>query len=241
MKKVDYSMYVGKKFGRLLVISILAPGKAGIGTMFHCKCDCGNRKDIRQDWVLRDAKRYRVVRSCGCLHREMVKIPRDNLIGRRFGRLMVTGRSNRTNYWMCKCDCGKEKEVFRGSLTSGLSKSCGCNRYDGSWIKRGAEHHSWNPAITDEDRQKRKNHLGITRRWSKAVFCRDNWTCQACGRRGSIVLHAHHIESWNSTPNKRFDIGNGITMCIRCHIQFHRKYGKGDNTFHQWKEFRRAG
>lgn len=29
-------------------------------------------------------------------------------------------------YYLCKCDCGKEKVVFKGSLTKGLIKSCGC-------------------------------------------------------------------------------------------------------------------
>lgn len=29
-------------------------------------------------------------------------------------------------YYLCKCDCGKEKIVFKGSLTQGLIRSCGC-------------------------------------------------------------------------------------------------------------------
>lgn len=31
------------------------------------------------------------------------------------------------HYWLCKCKCGKEKEVYAGSLRSNKSKSCGCN------------------------------------------------------------------------------------------------------------------
>ena len=56
-----------------------------------------------------------------------------NLIGRKFGRLRVVKEgklkiySNQTKrYWLCICDCGKEKEIVGGSLTSGLIKSCGC-------------------------------------------------------------------------------------------------------------------
>jgi len=29
-------------------------------------------------------------------------------------------------YYLCRCECGTEREVFRGSLISGRSKSCGC-------------------------------------------------------------------------------------------------------------------
>lgn len=30
--------------------------------------------------------------------------------------------------WRCRCICGKEKDVYRGHLISGKSKSCGCLR-----------------------------------------------------------------------------------------------------------------
>lgn len=29
-------------------------------------------------------------------------------------------------YYLCRCKCGTEREVFRGSLLSHRSKSCGC-------------------------------------------------------------------------------------------------------------------
>ena len=56
----------------------------------------------------------------------------ENLIGRRFGSLTVIGRAdnrgkNRTvTYWVCKCDCGTEKEVRACHLKSGNVISCGC-------------------------------------------------------------------------------------------------------------------
>ncbi len=58
----------------------------------------------------------------------------DNLIGIRFGRLVVVERADdyvttkgkRYTQWLCKCDCGNEKIVRTTSLKSGDSKSCGC-------------------------------------------------------------------------------------------------------------------
>ncbi len=52
-----------------------------------------------------------------------------DLTGQRFGRLVVVSLAPKTNkniVYNCKCDCGKEKIITKGSLTSGDTKSCGC-------------------------------------------------------------------------------------------------------------------
>lgn len=62
---------------------------------------------------------------------------RNNLTGKRFGRLVVMAYSHRQVYeknwinaWRCKCDCGNEcVRVQRALLQGGLS-SCGCARTD---------------------------------------------------------------------------------------------------------------
>ena len=56
-----------------------------------------------------------------------------DLIGKRFGRLLVIkqigiDKRTRQKKWLCKCDCGKEKETITSYLTSGDTKSCGCLR-----------------------------------------------------------------------------------------------------------------
>lgn len=56
-----------------------------------------------------------------------------NLAGLRFGRLVVLNqhtRRNKKTFWKCKCDCGKEVEVYSYYLTSGHTKSCGCFRQE---------------------------------------------------------------------------------------------------------------
>lgn len=53
-----------------------------------------------------------------------------DLIGERFGKLIVISeartRARWTRYFLCKCDCGKEKEICMSSLRRGLTTSCGC-------------------------------------------------------------------------------------------------------------------
>jgi len=73
--------------------------------------------------------------------------------------------------------------------------------------------------------------------WRKAVFIRDNFTCQKCGVSGG-KLNAHHINNFSDFPELRFDINNGITLCKHCHKEFHHKYGKKNNTKEQLEEFR---
>lgn len=53
-----------------------------------------------------------------------------DLTGYRFNKWLVLkyGHTNNNgdSYWLCRCDCGIEKEIRRDHLRNGGSKSCGC-------------------------------------------------------------------------------------------------------------------
>ena len=58
-----------------------------------------------------------------------------DLIGQRFGRLVVIEKSEKRDsggnvFWLCKCDCGKDTLVSTHSLKVGHCKSCGCYKID---------------------------------------------------------------------------------------------------------------
>ena len=53
-----------------------------------------------------------------------------DLVGQRFGRLVLLGESPRTKQerrWVVQCDCGSPKKTLpQNALTGGTSQSCGC-------------------------------------------------------------------------------------------------------------------
>jgi len=55
---------------------------------------------------------------------------KHDLIGKRFGRLLVTGcmgkDKNGAILWNCRCDCGNETIVRGSILVCGKQQSCGC-------------------------------------------------------------------------------------------------------------------
>ena len=65
------------------------------------------------------------------------------------------------------------------------------------------------------------------RKWKKAVFTRDNFTCQMCGNVGG-ALNAHHIKPYANFMELRYDVNNGITLCEECHKEIHRKVGQDE-------------
>lgn len=75
---------------------------------------------------------------------------------------------------------------------------------------------NWQGGITSEN-DKFRNSIYYTI-WRTSVFERDDYTCQDCGQKGSI-LNAHHIlpyTDWRD-PKISLNIDNGITLCEDCH------------------------
>lgn len=60
--------------------------------------------------------------------------------------------------------------------------------------------------------------------WRTSVFERDNGLCQICGGKGHEV---HHILGWTRDPDRRYDIKNGITLCMSCHEKTDNYYRPG--------------
>lgn len=72
-----------------------------------------------------------------------------DITGRRFGRFVVLGRHSQDRWgywrWLCRCDCGREKDVAGAELKKGSTKSCGCLRKEApfpTWLVKHGESYS---------------------------------------------------------------------------------------------------
>src|SRR5690606_40306416 len=118
-----------------------------------------------------------------------------------------------------------------GSITQGH----GCY-YCAIEKNSGENHHWYNPNLTQADREASRSFDPENAKWRMAIYRRDHFTCQVCGQKHDN-LNAHHLDGYNWAIDSRYDIDNGITLCIICHRSFHSKYGFGNNTkeqFHEW-------
>lgn len=124
-----------KKFNMLTPLFPVDTCKTKSRTMYWlCKCECGNTVVIRGDSI-----RNGHAKSCGCLTLSLLynrfRDKRDSMIGRRFGRLLVTafdclkpraGDQLEAYYW-CQCDCGNSLvSIAAVNLVTGGTRSCGC-------------------------------------------------------------------------------------------------------------------
>ncbi len=84
----------------------------------------------------------------------------------------------------------------------------------------GERNPRWKGGITEEN--SRLRHSPQAAEWRNAVFTRDDHTCQVCNVRGGR-LHAHHVYPWAVHRERRFDVTNGLTVCVPCHAYVHAK------------------
>lgn len=123
-----------QRFGRLVALYKTDKRDSSGSIFWHCKCDCGNEKDVRAA----ELKRGNVT-SCGCKSKERASklglSKKIDLTGKKFGKLTVINdsgeRQNESIMWLCKCECGTIKKVNGSFLKSGRTYSCGCVRSKG--------------------------------------------------------------------------------------------------------------
>lgn len=114
---------IGEKYGKLTILKRVEDTRdvSRKVVRYECLCDCGNTVIVDSEHLKNGS-----TKSCGCLRH-------DNLIGQRFGKLVVidrildTTRPNLKRYTnKCQCDCGGITFTYTENLTKGAVQSCGC-------------------------------------------------------------------------------------------------------------------
>lgn len=149
----------------------------------------------------------------------------------------ILGRNNgRYNSLKVQCEyC--EKDIIRRKSKTVERNFCDSKCYaEYRKIHYSKENHScWNPNISDEERLSKRKCEDYYN-WRDDVFKRDNYTCQCCSK-DTHDNNAHHLNGYDWDIINRINVDNGITLCSKCHTEFHKTYGYGGNTKEQFNKW----
>jgi HNH endonuclease/NUMOD3 motif len=154
-------------------------------------------------------------------------------------KIIMKGENN-PNYISIERECDGCKEKIKVKPYQLKQKyvfcSYECYKQNIGQYFKGENNWNYNPNLSPEERE-RIRATSEYWEWRKAVYERDNYTCQCCGDNRGGNLVAHHLYSYSDYPTLRTDLENGVTLCKDCHISFHKQYGFGKNTKEQFIEF----
>jgi len=101
--------------------------------------------------------------------------------------------------------------------------------------KNGEGNPNYNPNLTDDMRLKQRSTPEYYL-WRKEVHKKCNYTCCCCKIRGGNLI-AHHILNYAEHEDLQTDALNGVSMCDKDHSEFHKIYGRKNNTKEQLDAF----
>ena len=83
--------------------------------------------------------------------------------------------------------------------------------------KLGKNHPKWIKDRTKLKIGKIKSYNTQYKYWMLEIKRRDNWKCRIQNQDCRGHLEAHHILPWRDYPELRYEINNGITLCVFHH------------------------
>lgn len=122
MNREKYVDMTGLTFSELLVTKKTDKRKDGL-VIWECKCSCGRTVYADRKQLVRG-----YIKNCG-FHSF------DDLIGKRFGELLVKGYDKSEDKLFCECSCGSSVWVERSNLLNDHTKSCGHLRAEDHFVR----------------------------------------------------------------------------------------------------------
>lgn len=170
-------------------------------------CDCGVKKIVNAVNV-----RNGQTKSCGCALRghSPSKETREKM------RLAKLGKKQKKEH-ILRAKKARVKILNSPDYVHPLKGKTGYWKGKKRPELSGANNPRW---LEDRSKLKtdEKKHLDSKYRiWMREVKNRDGWKCKISNGDCSGRLEAHHILSWRSYPELRYQINNGITLCVFHH------------------------
>jgi hypothetical protein len=153
----------------------------------------------------------------------------EDITGNRYGKLLVI-KYEGNNKWLCRCDCGVEKEISGSNIKYGKTTSCGCSRQLSN-IDQAVNILLSRYTVKSD---KRNLKLNISRDEFKRLITS---SCEYCGQvpstpvnyKGKTILMRNGIDRIDSS--KDYVDGNCVPCCWNCNR------AKGDLTVEQYKKW----
>lgn len=160
------------------------------------------------------------------------KVNKDYLIGKIFGRLIVislSGKGKRgQKIWLCKCECGNNKEVLTSRLVNRTTSSCGCyrrelgaKRFKDNYLGLGIA--AQNALFSNYQREAKQRKL----EWNldKDTFLSlTKQNCYYCGCEPSQLIKRNNLDDYTYNGIDRIDSSLGyiknnvVSCCQQCNI-----------------------
>ena len=205
-----------------------------IHTKLKIQCSCG--EIFEKDFTHFKDKNQRQCKKCGIeITKTKQKLTYEEVKGfieDNGCKLISEEYVNAYTKLKIKCSCG---EMFEKSFSKFKNrnqrqcKKCAIAKVSGE------NNYNYNPNLTDEEREFGRL-IPNYGEFIKKTYKRDNYTCQCCGQK-SGKLNAHHLNGYSWDKEHRTTPINGVTLCKKCHTEFHSIYGKGNNTIIQFRDF----
>lgn len=229
------------------VMHIEACGKRRLRFMFYCDI-CNGKMGYRRDKEMK----LKVVHRClVCSNKQREHITEqfksdhphvnfDDYITHDHACKTVRGLPVRNRKYKTTCRfCGGDKGYTRKKHIDLRCRKCVMTperRAITSCHTRSAkiEIEQYSGHITPLNTLIRQSELG--KLWKKQVLYRANYKCQLCASKE--LLCCHHLNSFDTHAEQRFDVDNGVCLCRNCHAAFHKQHGKGKNTIEQFEQFK---
>lgn len=167
-RKPDLSI-IGKTYNNLIVNKLTDDYNAYNRRLYECTClICGKKRLATKQNLQRGE-----IKDCG-KHWSY-----NDIKNKKFGKLTAmyvveesTENKNRCKVWHCKCDCGKEVDVYYNYLKNGRVISCGCVKKDN--LKKTYVDGTAPCKIKHPDKLRKTNTSGVTGVWydkNKQLWC----------------------------------------------------------------------
>ena len=168
----------------------------------------------------------------------------DNKIGKKYNDYEVinfigvdnTRTKTEKTRWLCRCKCGKLKNLSAHTLVTGRAKNCGCDRK--YWSKPNGHSDTTGLINIYKNSAKERGFVFELKRAEFEKLILDN--CFYCGKAPSAFYKAcqgkkgggiyyNGIDRLN--PNLGYEMGNVVSCCKECN------YSKRTRTLEEFKEW----